>query len=316
MRKKTIAEIREFVKNNTDCELLSDHYEGTYEPLRFRCKCGKEFTAPWNHFSHGQTCCIDCATEQRLAKRRKPLSTIKAELSAAGYEYISGEYKNHKSLITFRCRCGHPRTMTYMNIFQEGFTGLCNNCAAPRQHGSNRLTIEMVRELSVARGLELLSTTYENAKEKLWFRCECGEEFETSWDTVFSKNKVRCDKCSWKISTGERTILQWLDNNGIVYEREKTFPGLVGPTGRKFRFDFFIPSNNLCIEFDGPQHFKPTNYSGKEDDDTVLMVLWETQLRDIQKTKYCEENGIDLLRINYNQLDAVDAILTDKLIPR
>jgi hypothetical protein len=317
VRKKTYAEIKEFVEQNSDCELLSDHYEGTFEPLRFRCRCGNEFTASWHKFSNqNRRQCLDCAMKQRANKRRNSLPYIKQKLLEAGYEYISGDYKDHKSKITIRCKCGHPRTMIYSNIFQEGFLGLCNDCAAPRQHGSNRLTIDEIREMSASRGLELLSTEYKTARSKLRFRCECGEEFETTWDSVYSKNKVRCDKCSWKMSTGERAIQDWLDENGFEYEREKAFPGLIGPTGRGYRFDFFIPSKNLCIEFDGQQHYKIVNYSGKEDLEKLTVVFWATKLRDAQKTQYCEAAGIDLLRISFEQIDDVPSILTDKLIPR
>lgn len=316
-KERTYAEIREFVKNNSDCELLSGTYVGTFEPLRFRCSCGAEFEASWHQFySQGKRRCASCSVALRAAKRRKPLSKVQEELRAAGFEYVSGDYINHKSKITILCHCGHTRTLAYSNIFYNGFSGLCEDCAWPFYHGTNRLNLEAVREMAAARGLELLSDAYTNAREKLRFRCSCGEEFETTWDSVFSKNKARCDKCSQRMSSGERAVSGWLDEHGIVYEREKGFDGLIGPTGRKYRFDFYIPSKNLCIEFDGQRHYKTVDYSGKEDPMKLTAVLWETQLRDQQKDYYCRAKGIDLLRISYLQFDELPEILTDKLIPR
>ena len=117
-------------------------------------------------------------------------------------------------------------------------------------------------------------------------------------------------------SSGERAIAAWLDEHGIEYEKEKKFPGFVGQAGKHYRFDFYVPAKNLCIEFDGQQHFKTVNYSGKESTEKLSEVLWVTQLRDQMKTFYCEKAGIDLLRIDYTQMEKLPEILADKLIPR
>lgn len=316
-RKITYAEVKEFVKNNSDCELLSEAYEGTFEPMKFRCSCGKEFETSWHKFrSQGRRSCVECALKKRSDQRRKSMDEVKTSIAALGCEYVSGEYKNGKSKIVIRCRCGHDREIIYNNLFQKNFTGLCNECAYPLYHGVNRLTIDQVREMCVDRGLELLSDSYTNAREKLRFRCSCGEEFETTWDSVFSKGKTQCDRCSQRESSGERAISEWLDEHSIEYEKEKKFPGFVGLAGKHYRFDFYIPSKNLCIEFDGQQHSKTVNYSGKEDQGRLNTILLVTQLHDQLKTFYCEKVGIDLLRINYTELDKLSGILADKLIPR
>lgn len=316
-RKKTFEEVKRFIKENSDCELISKTYEGTFEPLVLRCSCGQEFTTSWHKFySQGRRSCVECAIAMRSEHRRRTSQDVAETVASVGCEYVSGEYKNRKSKIVVRCRCGHERTMTLNYLLSDGFSGLCLECSYPLHHGSNRLTLEEVRELSAARGLELLSPEYKSAREKLRFRCACGEEFETTWDSVVSKNKARCDKCGQRESSGERLVQDWLDDHGITYERERGFEGLTGPTGRKYKFDFYIPEKNLCIEVDGQQHSKIVNYSGKESMEKLTEVLWQTQLRDCQKTMYCEKVGLDLLRIDYTQFDQVSELLTDKLIPR
>lgn len=315
--KKSFEEIKKFVEENSDCELLSETYEGTFEPLLFRCRCGAEFQASWHKFSsQGRRSCVRCALEERNRKRRRPMDVLKSQVEATGCEYISGDFKNQKSKIVVKCRCGHNRTVAVSYLLSDSFSGLCKECSYPMYHGVNRLSLDEVREMSAARGLELLSTEYHNAREKLKFRCACGQEFETTWDSVVSKNKAQCDRCGWRESFGERQVSEWLEKNDFKFEREKGFPGLVGPTGRQFRFDFYIPEKNLCIEVDGQQHSKIVNYSGKEELEKLTAVLWATQLRDWQKTCYCQKAGIDLLRINYTDFDRVSEILTDKLIPR
>lgn len=54
------------------------------------------------------------------------------------------------------------------------------------------------------------------------------------------------------MSKGEEKIAKILALNGIQYEREKSFVKL---RNGKLRFDFFIPSINTILEYDGRQHF-------------------------------------------------------------
>ena len=60
-------------------------------------------------------------------------------------------------------------------------------------------------------------------------------------------------------------------------------------------FDFYLPDYNMCIEYDGIQHFEPTECFGGE------KRFLETQQNDLIKTRYCEQNDIILLRIRYNE---------------
>lgn len=71
----------------------------------------------------------------------------------------------------------------------------------------------------------------------------------------------------------------------------------------KLRFDFYLPTYNTCIEFDGKQHFEAINFFGGEEN------LKLTQLRDSQKNQYCIQNNIDLYRISYNDIDNIYTIL-------
>ena len=315
--KRTYAEIKKYIESNTPSRLLSEDYIGTYEPLLLRCSCGAEFSASWHQIrSQNRTVCVACAIKRRAGLRRRSIEDIKKRISDAGYEYISGDYENPKSKVVIRCSCGHTKTIAYSNIFYNGFSGLCDECSKPLNHGSNRLSIEDVRELSALRGIILLSDTYTNARSKLRFLCKCGREFEATWDSVVSHGKTRCDYCSNAVSSGELAIQTWLDEHSIKYEREKSFPGFVGRAGKLYKYDFYIPSKNLCIEYDGQQHSKTVNYSGKMDEATLKDRLMTVAFNDYIKTQYCENHGIGLLRIDYSERNKLPEILTGTLIPR
>ncbi|MFS0782183.1 hypothetical protein [Bacillus sp. 1P06AnD] len=60
-KKWTHKEIREFVKQNSECELLSNEYVGYSQKLLFKCSCGNEFEKTFTKFKRSnQRKCIRC----------------------------------------------------------------------------------------------------------------------------------------------------------------------------------------------------------------------------------------------------------------
>lgn len=100
-----------------------------------------------------------------------------------------------------------------------------------------------------------------------------------------------CPKCNE--SHGEKNISNYLNANNITYISQYTFDDCKDK--RKLPFDFYIPELNICIEYDGEQHFKAvSHFGGKEG-------LRIRQLHDQIKTDYCKNNNIPLLRIKYDE---------------
>jgi very-short-patch-repair endonuclease len=91
-------------------------------------------------------------------------------------------------------------------------------------------------------------------------------------------------------SKGEKDIERFLIRSEIKYKRQKTFSGCIGIGGRKLPFDFYLPEYNICIEYDGQQHFIPV--FGEE-------KFKRLKINDKIKDEYCKKNGINLLRISY-----------------
>lgn len=118
--------------------------------------------------------------------------------------------------------------------------------------------------------------------------------------------KFGCPTCNGS-SLGERKIIDWLNRKKIPFIREKTFPGCVD-RGR-LRFDFFLPNHNLCIEYDGEGHYHPINRNGSPN--TIIQNDFiASKRRDGIKNKFCEDNGISLLRIPFWQYKDIPDILT------
>lgn len=129
---------------------------------------------------------------------------------------------------------------------------------------------------------------YSNALEKIEVKClKCNN----TWKTLPS-NLLRGSKCpNCNKSNGEDIISDWLRNNNIEYIPQKKFKGCKDK--RSLPFDFYIPSKNMVIEYDGEQHFKPIDWFGGEKGFDYI------QKHDQIKTRYCMDNNIKLFRISY-----------------
>lgn len=316
MKKYTYEFIKKFVAENSDCELLSTDFKTTTDKLRFRCKCGIEFQTDFHHFrTQNQRQCKFCGRTKASKSRRLSIEEIESRLESLGCRYLSGEYKNRKSDVTILCSCGHTRTSRLNTILADSFSGLCADCSSERFRGSNRFTIEQVRKDCEKLGVSLQSTAYTSMKDPMVFACKCGREFITTWEIVKYYNKTRCDRCSRRQSFGERTVENWLREHSISYIPQKWFEGCGGPR-RLYRFDFYLPDLRTCIEFDGQQHFKIVDFGGTRDREALESELIDTAFRDMAKTKYCESEGLALVRIRFDEVDKIDEILSSKLIPR
>lgn len=111
-----------------------------------------------------------------------------------------------------------------------------------------------------------------------------------------------CPKCSDGVSRGERRIQNILDTCGITYEREKRFADLYGSTrNSRLRYDFWIPSFNLLIEYDGEHHFSAVRTKGRLTKEQAIDRHDATVINDAKKTEYAQANGYNLERIRYDQ---------------
>ena len=126
-------------------------------------------------------------------------------------------------------------------------------------------------------------------------------------DTVIltsSANKL--NKPVAKMSSGEKRISDILKKNNIAFVYDKPFNGLVNPkTNQKLRFDFYIHSLKLVIEFDGKQHYKFVKDFHQNQDG-----LKDLKFRDNHKNTFCRNKGLTMLRISYKDYDKIESILS------
>lgn len=200
------------------------------------------------------------------------------------YEYSSVLYKNNSTKVKIICP-KHGEFEQTPNSHKSG-SG-CIKCA-----GLNKLDAGLVVKQfkSVHKNKYNYSLVeYINAHTKVKIICPKHGEFEQTPNN--HKNGNGCPAC--KESSGEREIRNWLINNNINFEVQKKFDGC--KNFNYLPFDFYLPEYNICIEYNGLQHYKSIEYFGGEDG------LIQRKKNDKIKSEYCENNNIRLIIIKYNE---------------
>lgn len=114
------------------------------------------------------------------------------------------------------------------------------------------------------------------------------------------KNMKRISKFTKGFSKGEKLIWNWLRQHTIEFEFQKRFSDCKDKN--ILPFDFFIPKYNLCIEFQGSQHYDPGFYIRKKKSQEEGMKKYLIQKKhDEIKKNYCIQNNINFLEIKYTE---------------
>lgn len=203
-----------------------------------------------------------------------------------------------------KCDCGTLKFVS-SNKLKDGSTISCGckkrtaerqNHYIPNQFYYEDLTGQKFGRLTV------LHLEEQKGKNYIWLcKCDCGNLTKVSSSNLRSGHTKSCGCLrGWgnnKISNGEEKIISLLQKDNFSFEREKTFKDLK-KYNTPLRFDFYIPTLNCCIEYNGIQHyeqvkiFQPTQQEFKK-----------RQEYDRQKISYCLSHGITLYCIPYWELD-------------
>lgn len=114
--------------------------------------------------------------------------------------------------------------------------------------------LEIDTELSAAHSL--------NGVHYYW-KCQCincNNIMSLRADTLKNTKRVYCRFCNMTKSMGEIIIKKLLLAHNIPFTEEQTFQTCIFPdTKAHAKFDFYV-NNSYIIEYDGTQHFKPSDF--------------------------------------------------------
>ena len=112
-----------------------------------------------------------------------------------------------------------------------------------------------------------------------------------------------CPKCS--NSQGENAIIRVLDKYNVKYEYQyKILLNLTLWGKKELRVDFYLPQENMMIEYNGIQHYEEVKHFHEKDNG-----FEKQRARDRKLKKWCEDNNIKLLVIKYTQKERIEEIL-------
>ncbi len=220
-------------------------YVNNNTPVIIICKEHGEFKQLPNNHLAGQNCskCSDRYTMSEEEFKDK-CSLLNNNL----YDYSSVKYVNSSSMVEIICK-------EHGSFIQKASNHVNLKQGCPKCYGLNKTTEDFIKESNLVHGDDFVytKTQYKSAKEHVIIICKKHGEFKQTPSHHLSGQG--CPIC--KSSKGERKVRDYLTDRGILFEHHYKFEDLYN-----HEFDFYIPSLNLCIEYDGVQHFKPNNYFG------------------------------------------------------
>jgi len=129
------------------------------------------------------------------------------------------------------------------------------------------------------------------SSQKVAWKCKKLHKWITTINSRTS-GEFGCGRC--KVSKGEKYISDSLNINKLIYETQKSFKKCVNINVLKF--DFYIESLNLLIEYDGEQHFRYIEFFKSSPKNDIIKNIFT-------KNKY------NLLRISYEEINYIDDII-------
>ena len=252
--------------------------------------------------------CRVCDLENRTMSPDEFISKSK-EKHGDRYDYSNVNYINNKTPVHIIC----PIHGDFLQKPANHLLGKdCPKCGNNKKGQGSMTRDEFILRAKEKHGDKY---TYDNVimgkrvhDDKVLITCPIhGDFLQSPWNHI---NGAGCPEC--KESRGETEIGKLLKLFNVEFKKQHTFNDCVNTKEgdrrcKKLLFDFFIPSKNVCIEFDGIQHFEPVmKFGGVEQFNRQL-------LNDKLKNEYCKKMGIKLIRIPYTKFKNIEQILKTEL---
>jgi hypothetical protein len=143
------------------------------------------------------------------------------------------------------------------------------------------------------------------------------------------KDRYNCPKCPYKThenyrltqhllictgelkcSSGEKKIMDTLDDMKIEYEYDKGFE-VKNENEKLLRWDFIITYNNkkVFVEYNGAHHYRKVCFGGISPE-RAEENFKKQQLHDNLKEEYCKNNNYPLLWIHYKDFGEINKIVS------
>jgi len=269
------------------------NYVNSKKKVKIICSIHGVFEqSPVHHYlrKHG---CPKCSINKKLNTSEYINKAIK--IHGNKYDYSLVNYVNAKTKIKIICPA-HGIFEQEAGSHTDQKTG-CPMCSKKYNYSTKEF-IEMSINLHGDK-YDYSLVNYKNNYSKIIILCKTHGEFNQIPSNHLSGKG--CDLCN--SSKNENLIALFLTKKNIDFIPQYKFNDCKNI--KKLPFDFYLPSYNTCIEFQGRQHYEPIAFFGGD------IGFLKQQKRDEIKEIFCQKNNIKLIKIKYN--DNIFNILSTQL---
>ena len=269
-----------------------------------KCECGKEVIVSGINLRRGKTKSCGCLQKEIQIKNLLESPRVKTQspflIDETGNRYgklLVLERDNNNPGVYWKCLCDCGKiTSVSAKHLRNGSIISCGCSINEAGHNPN-----FIDETGNKYGKWTVLKKDENYhRHTHWIcKCECGTIASVLGASLRQGKSLSCGCIK---SRGEYKISQLLTDRKILFEKEKRFPECFDKD--MLPFDFYLPEYNICIEFQGEQHYKENTYFGAE-------AFQITLKHDTIKAVFCQERGINLQYISY--LDDIEMKLKEIL---
>ena len=292
----------EFIKkylndNNYTCKLISDVYINCDSKLEFECMCGNHFFSSWSNIKKMSGLCKKCVAYKKSISLRRSNDEL--------HNQIDDIYGKNQFLLLdrnfSRIKVKHLICQNEFEIKQSHFINGqgCKFCNLKKRDFGALTNETFLNRLSgYINDFEFLNK-YVNNRTLVTIKCKkCQNIFQQTPSHIFDRG-IYCKSCNG--SRGEQSIERYLKTNDINYIAQYKFKNCKNK--QPLSFDFYLFDYNICIEYQGIQHYKAIDYFGGKKGHEEQVV------RDNIKRQYCKDNNITLLEISYKEFNNINKIL-------
>lgn len=210
------------------------------------------------------------------------------------YDYSLVRYENSSTKIKILC----PIHGVFEQRPNEHLKYGCEKCGIEKRSLTKTLTNkEFIKKSNLIHNskYDYSKTIYTGHINYVTIICSIHGEFRQKANSHL--NGCGCPSC--RQSKGELKITKFLIENKIKFTPQKRFKDCINI--KPLPFDFYLPEYNLCIEYDGIQHYKRMYKTNLEN----------IMLNDKIKTEYCsgQDEKPKLIRISYIDFNNIENIL-------
>jgi Zn finger protein HypA/HybF involved in hydrogenase expression len=271
-------------------------YSGSRNKVTIICKNHGSWDqeAASHLMGHGCKKCRD----SRLSMTTEEFIERSVRIHGSKYSYEDVQYVTHKIPVTIHCeKHGKFKQNPHAHLQGKG----CLQCQSYD-------TISYIKLASIKHEhkYDYSKVEYNGFNSMISIICPNHGEFTQRANSHLTGNG--CPSCN--SSKGEKMIRQILTDIGVEFNQQYKFKNCKNKNS--LPFDFYLPTINTCIEYQGIHHYQPIRWNSKLSSFEATMLYDNVKHNDTIKRNFCSVNDIRLLEITYEmKIEQIKTLITN-----